>query len=815
MKQRLIRIGILAAVFIVAATLFGLMTNKGKKGATVSMATPALPRLSFGCQGYIVNPLSGYAGEIDEGSVHGDILPLDASGTVTMYVTTYEKAIDKLKYEVRSLDTGKALDKGKINVTKDPDQQLVAYKIELGEVFEKLGKDTQAMLVVKADVDDETVTYFIRVVMPDPTTTKACLDFAVNVHDQTMNPSEEGTLESMLETADLDNQSLDYVTIESDYDYVVWQNQKPQTVGNITWYIHEANSTSTSLTMRYKVMLTGTGDDTIYTVNEFYRIRGSGKQMYLLDFIRRLDHDPEDTSLKANDSGIDLGITDLNQDTMYDAGGNIAVFVQNEAVYEYNKKKNTLIRVFGYTDELTGSFPPDNQRRDIKVLKVTKGGDAIFSVAGYVPRGEHEGRVGLALYQYNYEKNYVAEILFVPSKLSYEVARDNLNSCLCYGGEDATYYLLVDQKLYRLRIGTGNHATQKEIASGITDDKIAIADDASRIAYVDGEGTIRVHCLKNNEKYKVKAEGSDAVEPIGFIGADLAYGSKRASDTGKMADGRDVEPFYKVTIRNKENKELMTYQKDRILMRDAHVENATLTLERIQKSGSSYVDIADDYIQENKAVKESMIERMRIDGEDGISRVHLVFSKGLSGKKPKFLSPKQSYESADVDLYLTKNGYQDRYYVFGCGTAVGGYDLPGEAIVSADEFSGLVTKGSQSIFWERGNRDLIYTIPNMKMFKAASGQSAKDACIKHLYKMTGAKKTLDLSECKVEQTLYLVNHGRPVIVLTQGDGALMIYSYSETTVNCVDPKNGARISRTFEQIDKNAKALLTADQGAD
>ena len=77
MKRYLARAGILAAVFIVAAIFFSILTSKGNQGTASQMATPSLPRLSFSCQGYNVNPLSGYVGKLDEESIHGDILPLD------------------------------------------------------------------------------------------------------------------------------------------------------------------------------------------------------------------------------------------------------------------------------------------------------------------------------------------------------------------------------------------------------------------------------------------------------------------------------------------------------------------------------------------------------------------------------------------------------------------------------------------------------------------------------------------------------------------------------------------------------------------
>ena len=812
MRRYLARAGVLLAVFIAAVAFFSVLTNKGNDEVTSQMATPELPRLFFSCQGYTVNPLSGYLGDVDVDSIHGDILPLDASGTATMYVTTYNKPLDALSYEVFSVD-GETLQEGKIKVKSDPDQQLTAYDVDFSEAFKEVGKDVQTMLVLTADVDDEKVSYFMRLVMPDPTTTRACLDFAQNVHDQTLEGQTEegGTLESMLESADLEEQTLDYVTIESDYEYVAWQNLHPKPVGNVTWFIHEANSVSTSVSMRYQVMIDELGDDVIYTVDEFFRIRGNGKQMYLLDYVRRTDHSLAGTENLLDETGLDLGITHKDKEIGIDSGGGNVAFVQNEVVYEYNKKKNALVRIFGFAEEQTGSFLPDDNQRDYNILKVTGGGDVIFTVAGYMPRGDHEGKVGLSLYQYDYEKNYVGEILFVPSELSYEVAREDLSSCLCYGGKDATYYVVADETLNRLSLGAGSSSNRKVVEENMTQDRYTVSDDGSQIAYVDEDGDLRVLNLSADDQYTVRAPAGEELTPIGFVGKDLCYGIINPEHAGKMVDGREVRPIYRIILRNKDEDNLMTYEKEGVLMRDARVSDGTVTLERIQTSEGTYRDIADDYIQSNEVSKAGNIEQDKTVTDAGIEKIHLTYQNGVPGKKPHYLTPKQSFSTQSVPVKLTKNHYKERYYVFGYGRAAGGEDRPDEAITRADRIAGVVTTGARNIFWERGNRDLIYEIPNFSLFKASEGQSEADSATEHMLSYMNTKEVVDLSGCSLEQLLYLINQNRPIVALTKNGGALLMYGYSETTIHCISPSTGETVQPTHEEMEEMVSAYLAAD----
>lgn len=813
MKYYLKRIGILAAVYIIAVILISLLTGNKDDKASASMDTPSLPRLSFACQGYVINPLSGYLGKIDPDSIHGEIVPVDASGMVTLYVTTYDQPIDSLSYQMHRMGSDHILAKGKIKVKKDKDQQLTAYRLELADAFAKLGKDNQAVMELTAKVDGKKVSYFTRLVQPDPTSTKACLDFAVNVHEQTMDPQEGDTLESMIEPADLENQTLDYVTIQSDYEYITFLGLKPKMVGNTTWFIHEANSVSTSLTMRYHLMLEGLEDnDTIYTVEEFYRIRGNGKQMYLLDFQRRMSHELEDMDTLLDELGVNLGVANIDDQFRTDSKGQNIAFTMGDTVYTYNKKKNALVRVFGFEDDKTRSFAPDVNKRDIKILKVTDRDDVIFTVAGYMPRGDHEGRVGLSLFQYNYAKNYVGEILFVPSQLGYEVARDQLDNCLCYGGEDANYYLVADEVLYRLRVGAGNSASKRTVEEGMTEDRYAIAEDAARIAYLNENGVIIVRDLQNNKKYKVKPDGGETIQPIGFIGGDLVYGCRRESDAGQMPDGSAVTPYYKVIVCNRDDEEILTYKKSGVYMRDARVEDDTVTLERVQNTENSYVDIADDYIQNNKVAKAGNVKQEYLTGEDGVDRLHVTYEDEVAEKTPRLLTPKQSFEAGDIKVALHKKGYKDRFYVFGHGKAAGGHDKAGEAISAADKLSGVVAEGMQNLFWERGNRDLLYVIKSVKAFQMAEGETEEQACLNYMFSFRGTDKVLDLTGCSAEQTLYLINRDKPVVMVGKNGSALLMYGYVNEEVRCVNPKDGKRVTRTTEQLDHMARAYLTTDE---
>ena len=103
------------------------------------------------------------------------------------------------------------------------------------------------------------------------------------------------------------------------------------------------------------------------------------------------------------------------------------------------------------------------------------------------------------------------------------------------------------------------------------------------------------------------------------------------------------------------------------------------------------------------------------------------------------------------------------------------------AIQKANDCGGVVVDADQNYIWERGNRDLKYSIDTedadteQLRQTLAGGKSAVDA-ITEVY-----GSVMDLSGCTIDELLYNVNQGRPLIAVLD-DGI----------VSCEDIGSGAR-----------------------
>ena len=81
----------------------------------------------------------------------------------------------------------------------------------------------------------------------------------------------------------------------------------------------------------------------------------------------------------------------------------------------------------------------------------------------------------------------------------------------------------------------------------------------------------------------------------------------------------------------------------------------------------------------------------------------------------------------------------------------------------------------------------MYSIDDVAVTKE-SGESSLEACERYM-KAYEAEKT-DLTGCTLDQVLYVINKGCPVIALTSADHAILMTGYSKTDITYFDPDTG-------------------------
>lgn len=818
MKKRIVTVTVMVVIFLTAIVIFSSILNRGTDDTTADIGGATLPVISFEEENYTINALPGYTESMDITAMRDVVYPLSVGTSVKANITGYPGKIHSATYEVCTLDGRESIKKEVIKNVKD------ALNIELGNTISD-GKEK--VLKIKLTLENKKdVYYYTRVVRGTDFNVHPCLTFAEEFHKKTFDKEEVITLKEHL-TKGNSPDSLQTVTINSSIEQIGWGNLEPKIAGNVRWEIKESTETYNSIYLKYRVKC---GED-LYNVTEFLKVRFLKGKASLEDYERTMNQIFSGTEKDFEKKGIALGITDENVQYLVNESGNVVSFVQEREVWTYNKEEDEISLVFSFADSESEDIRNYNDSHAIHLIDMDKSGNTTFAVYGYMNRGAHEGQVGAAIYYFNIAKNYVEEKAFIPSKQSGEMAVQKLNQHVYYSEPQNTLYVVFDGALYQVDLET----EEKEIlVKNLEENQYTASADGKYLAY-QANGTLTeansmmVWNLQSGESYEVKAAEDEAVRPLGFVQGDIVYGIGKKADVGKTVSGETVLPLYKLEIRNEKNKVAKTYQMDQVYVVDIQITDNMVTMNRVQKNGNAYNSIAQDYITNNKEQKkQEMKVETYVSEENGLRQVRLTDGKRIENTKPKLLKPKQILYEKPTTIAFNVTGSEESYYVYGRGKLQGVFDNAGSAIAAADSAKGVVSTSKQTKIWERGNRQLRYSLDGASAFAVNEGENSLTACLRQMIAYTGKNvdvagemangksvveilnthsggEALDLTGCTIEELFYIIGKGTPVIAMTGGDSAILLVGYDNTTVTYINPETGKKPTESIEAVEKMVK----------
>ena len=794
MKKHLINAGILTAVFIAAVILFSYLTNRGNNNMTADLGGATLPSVSFSCEGYEVNYLNGYKKEMDLSTMRDSITPVSGN-KLEMHIESYESRIQSANCAVYTLDGKEKLGE---NTYNDP-EKTVTIEFEDGILSE------ERLMILTLSVDDREIYYYTRVADSADFSMSACLEYVYNYHNNAMGKVENVGVGAALEPSGEAVTSFYHVNINSDYDHVSWGGLEPAVEGTERWKIVEANETYTSVLLEYEVRCKGEENETdLYTVDEFFRVRNVAGTMYLLNYDRTMDQifNPEQTVLSEN--GILLGITDPDVQYLVSNDGVRTAFIQANELWYYNQDSDEMSLLFSFMDSESADIRNLTDEHEINLLSMDKSGNVTFAVCGYMNRGSHEGEVGTAVYFYDSEKNSIDEKAFIPSTKSAAVTAQESGNMVYYSVAREMLYVLTGGTLYETDMEKKETAT---LVENLTDRQYVTSEDGHLLAY-QSNGTLEqateivVKDLESGKDRTVECQEGECILPLGFVNEDFVCGKARTSDIGQNVSGETMIPMYKVEIRDSDNEVVKTYESDSDFVSGAEISDGMINLERVVKNGNIYTGIASSQITSNEERKESNISLESYVTELKETQMRLTFVDGISDLEPKVLKPKQVLYEQPTEIEFEEKESQEAYYVYGTGCLQGVYGSANDAVLKADEVSGVVISAGQSYVWERGNRSLNYLITgkddviNTLRELLNGGTGAMDAV-----RQTIGENVLDLSGCTTEEMLYFVSRGIPVVGMTGEGSSVILIGYDQTYVTYIDTASGSRSAISYEQMD--------------
>lgn len=812
-KRNIKHIAILVGIFFAAIIFFYLIGgNKGTTDLTVEMSDATYPVVSFYAGDQVINQTYGYKEEMDETSVRDSITPVDSDLQMPITIDTNGTTVTGISYEVRSLDAERLVE----------DTTLDTFNSQSGQVSATLNlqnlldSDTEYLLILKVESKSQTYYYYTRIIKSSDDSATQALDFVSNFHDETLGASDGSDLATYIEPDSTQtNTTLQYVNIHSSLSQIMWGNFDPEVVSDVNVTVAETNSSYTSVVLTYTVSSADSqGVDRYYNVKEYYRVRVTSDRMYLLDFERETDQVFTGTGDSFYDNYIQLGITDTDVNYKASDSGTIVAFVQQGDLWSYNQESEEITKVFSFRGSDITDSRENNTDHDIKILNIDESGSIEFVVYGYMSRGQHEGQVGVGVYRYDSDTNVVEEELFVDSDESYEVMKEEIGD-LFYVSSNNIFYMMTDGMLYSVDMTDGTLNTLEE---GMDSNTFVVSDSGQFIAWVEDSDkysstSIHVMNLDTEEITQITAGDGQYIQPLGYLEEDFVYGIANQSDVVQDVAGNITFPMNSVEILDDQLQEVKDYSVDGYYVVSAYESENALHLKRVTKSGDEYLSASEDTIinySQNETDYNTVNTTETTDAEQ--TQVQISMAADIENLSPRMVTPQEVLSENENDISVLKGSQKmEQYYVYkGCQVVLSTQVLS-DAINEAYSDGGVVVDSNQNYIWTK-NKKTSAAISDLSVPDSAANANSVAKCIdailnkeeisnnaeSYLQQGTGIFDVMtnimsdniivDLTGCTVEEVLYYISQGNPVIAMEDSENAVLFTGYDSYNVTVFDPE---------------------------
>lgn len=826
MNNKYVKPIVLTVVFVISVFVFSMLTNKVNIDSTTTMKEASLPVLRFVYEDKSINELHGYVQEMDMLSMRDGLMPIGEERSLQLEIMTYGNEVDNLSYKIRSMNSERLLveeDNASIIVSQD----RVDCNISLPSLFED---DQEYNMEIVLTVGDEKVYYYTRIIRALDCYTDECLDFAMTFHDYTFRDDAKDFIPTYMDPATGDATTLSYVDLSCTLRQITWADFTGVKLTEPVASFKEVTDSYNVITLNY--VMTNVNEDNeveYYNVEEYYRLRYTPTRTYVLNFERRMNQIfRSENNFLLGTTAVLLGIRDNNVEYLANDSGNCIAFVQEGELWCYDRVNNTISQVFSFRSAEGINSRENWNQHDIQIIRVDEAGSIAFVVTGYMNRGDHEGKVGVAVYHYDGIAHTVEEEIFISSNKSYEVLKAELGELL-YVNEQKLLYLAINNNLYKVDM---NSYTVETLVEG-DDDKYYTASKSGRyLAWVEPDkmyesSAIYLYDLKTGISYEVKAEEGMYVVPIAFIGEDFVYGATLASDVKTDALGERIYPMSKIEILNtsEEKREVIkSYQPTTGKIGEVSVDENNIYVTLVTEKNGRLVVSGSDTIMNREAEPANSVKLRKSVTELKQTQVAINMKEIKKDSAVLTIQPKHILleESRIVALDDTQDNY---FYAYARGKVLLATKDAGAAVRVANENYGVVVDGKLNYIFKRARSTSRAAFTNLAVSEADARASSLVKAVSivllregvevsvselvaagqqpvQILKSTLKERTvLELRDCSVDELLYFIDQGTPVIARTGKDKAVLLIGYSSNNVTYYDPATKQNKTVSHEEME--------------
>ena len=784
-----------------------------------AMAEASLPTIRVNYGGNYDTELFGYVNEMNLLGMRDVIVPLGADRNLSLNVYTYGNNVPSVSYYVRSLNGETYIDGGTVE-TESPDEEgVVPVNIRFSELLES---GTEYSLILSLPVGEKTVRYYTRMLYAKTMYAEELLNFAETFSEATYDRNKSEFIVNYIQP-DNDSETKDYsyTDIHSKYTMFTFGSLDVKRGENVRYRITEMEPTQLSVTLEYEIKMKDGERWRSFETREFFCVRIRSGKVYLLDYHRTLTEKFSPENSTREKGRILLGVGEEDGVSVINSENHVyTIFVKDRELWSYNAKTNAMNRVFSFVSENDKSNRSSYDHHDVEVVKVSDDGNIDFMVYGYMNRGAYEGEVGICFYRYDASVNATSPLFYMPVYQSEQILRMDLGTLAYVNAEDVCY-LRYGDGIYSIDLNSGESV---EVSIRAYPGMYAKNKKGNVVAWQEGTNLtyperLVILNMDTQTTLIVNAETDRYIKILDFIGDDIIYGFGKTSDSMISANIDINQLLERVVIASTDEKLTVQeeYKPSGSFILGVDVFESRIAVKQVQKNrDGTLTEIPDEVLLVTQSIYEDADNSMVIgrNNEDFKKEYYIQVGRTTNSDSQFSLStPRfEILKKANVIELLHKQ--ENVYYVYGYGEVLAVESEINKAIREAYDVFGSVLDERMNTVWTRGTRDLFKTISiqpylanredetlvaALRVLCAQEGIQLRD-CEEKLEAgesplsiidgAIGERRAINLYGCTLQEALYFVNEGHPVLAITGNREGLVIHGYDTDNVYFFNPYTG-------------------------
>ena len=805
MNKRLVMWGTFLVVFLASVIGSYKFINQNNQDMTIELSAPTLPLVSVVVGEESFNTLRGYTSDMDVSDVARYVCPVGEERVFHGQIKTFGEEIKAVRYEVRNNDGSRLIESGSIT-WEEKHTGILDFSVKMKDLI--VTGEEYIFTTILTTNSHEEINYYTRFIYGNTYDLDNQLAFVRDFHGYTFDKEKVSEIAPYMETdRSRNNSTLAYVDIYSSSKQIVWGDLPVEQVKEPDVYITYLQDNYGAYTLEYYVSSTVGNVVEYYHVVEDFLVSTYGEKLYLLDYERIANSIFQyENDVYANDK-INLSIQNDDISVVESEDGNMAAFVVNSTLYYYDDNDNQMNYVYGFLEGINGDERSAYFNNDIKVLRVSESG-IYFVMYGYISRGNHEGKVGAALYVFNGQTKLIEEIGFYESTKSAEYVMQEINE-LAYLSRHGQFYFCVDGNIVGCDVNTGSTKVVTAYENG---QQRFVSKDQSCVV-VDNGAEIYFWQLETGEVREIKAFGVGAIIPQGFIANDFVYGIAREEDNVLQSDGSYAQYMGEIRIQDAQGEIQKQYTVENILITECTISENQILLERVYSVNGKITSTTQDQIVASKG------------DEDNYNSVASVVTATYQTIKQIELKNK-------IDIETLKHVKAQEVFFEGrrvievepenIKTYCAAYDPwrvaeyvadAGEAMQKADALGGYARDAEGLLIWKKAATVTKNQIMAVELEASTSDRSSKNICLDIMLRQIGSPRDtieelnqgltcqeilanaqedyvlMDITGSSISGLLYYTNQDIPIMVLYDTGEAILITGFNQFNIVVMDPVN--------------------------